>query len=280
MTRLQSRAALAAVLVAASLALLIFGGAPQLDPARSLLQWPLTAVQSWLTRAQAGSAAPAPELASLQQRAAELEAENDQLRSEVARLKESEAELRTLSGLLNYAGKNTDNQYLAANVIGRDPSPFLSYLILDRGSDAGIRRDMPVVTGDGLVGRVVEVTSTACRVRPITDPGSAINVRLQDSREEGVVVGRPGGGLELQFISQQAEVKDGELALTSGLGGEYPPGIILGSVSSKERLEYEVLQRAVIAPAVNFNRLEIVLIIVNFTPLDFTPFFPATPGAP
>jgi rod shape-determining protein MreC len=157
---------------------------------------------------------------------------------------------------------------------------LLSFLIFDRGSDDGVTKNMPVVTGDGLVGRVVEVTSTACKVQPITDPASAIAARLLSTREQGVVEGQLGGGLEMRFITQQTRVEPGEVVLTSGLGGAYPPGIVIGAVSAVQRLDYEVLQQAEVVPAVDSTRLEIVLIITNFRPADVSPFFQATPTPP
>jgi rod shape-determining protein MreC len=99
------------------------------------------------------------------------------------------------------------------------------------------------------------------------------------SRDEGSAVGRFGGGLELQYLSQQAQVHPGDLVLTSGLGATFPPGLVLGSVSAIQRQDYEVLQKASLTPAVDFNRLEIVLVITNFKPVDLTPLLQATAPA-
>ena len=279
MSKLQPRTVLVIVLAVVSLGLLAFGGASVLEPVRGFVQVPLTAIQRALAAAWAGFApppAPAPEAAALAQRVAELEAEVAALQADNIQLREKETELRILSGLVEYARSQPDAKYLTANLIGRDTSPLLSYVILDRGSDDGVIRGMPVVTGDGLVGRIVEVSPTACKVQPITDPASAIAARLQASREAGVVVGQLGGGLEMQFITQQTRLEPGEVALTSGLGGTYPPGIVIGTVSAVQRLDYEVLQQAQIEPAVDLNQLEIVLIITNFTPVDLSPFLQPT----
>ena len=108
-------------------------------------------------------------------------------------------------------------------------------------------------------------------MRLITDPSSAVNARLQASRDEGVVVGRQGGGLELQYLSQQAELNPGDVVLTSGLSGRVPAGIVLGTISAVQRLDYEVLQKAIVTPGVDFNRLEIVLVITNFQPVNLGP---------
>lgn len=278
MSRFQTRALLVVVLAAVSVGLLVFGGQPALAPVRDAVLWPLTAAQRALSAAWA-AVAPSPAAGDPAQaaRVATLEAENDQLRAEVTRLKDNETDLRILTGLLEYARSQPNYQYLPASLIGRSPSPFLTFLIFDKGSDDGVQRGMPVVTGEGLVGRVVEVTSTACKVLPIIDPESAVAARLLTTREQGVVEGQLGGGLEMRFITQQTRVAPGEVVLTSGLGGAFPAGIVIGSVAAVQQLTYEVQQKAEVVPAVDYNRLESVLIILNFQPADFGPFFQATP---
>lgn len=269
-----NRFLLMVLLVAASLGLMAFGRAPQMQPALNALALPLTWLQETLALGEQGIEAvvrPQETTEDLRQRLAVLEAENAQLRAEILLLREQAAQLNILTELLQYRRQTPNRQYLTANVIGRDPSPLLQYFILDRGSDDGIRRDMPVVTASGLVGRVVQVTNSASRVLPITDPTSAVNARLQDTRDEGTVVGQPGGGLSLNYISQQAKIASGQTVITSGLGGIYPPGIIIGTVNAIQRLDYEVLQRADLLSAVNFGNLEIVLIITNYQPENTAP---------
>jgi rod shape-determining protein MreC len=283
MTRLQARTIVVAVLAAAILALFVLNQTGRLQSAKALLLVPLTALQSGVASATGGLVGAFrnnPDAAALRQRNAELEAQIAQLQKQVVGLQENEAELKLLSALLDYARSQPENRYLAATVIGRDTSPFLSYAIINRGSDDGVIRDMPVITDQGLVGTVVETTYGAAKVRLITDPDSAVNSRLQASRDEGIAVGRFGGGLELQYLSQQAQVRPGDLVLTSGLGAAYPPGLVLGSVSAIQRQDYEVLQKASLTPAVDFNRLEIVLVITNFKPVDLTPLLQATAPAP
>lgn len=275
MTRLQARSVLVIVLLLASTGLMALNQSGRLAGVKGIASVPLTALQRGVA-AVTGSVVRLfqrdADSDALRQRNAELEAQVASLQQQMVQLQENESELRILSALLDYARTQPEQRYAAANVIGRDSSPFLSYVIIDLGSDAGLRRDMPVVTNQGLVGSVVEVNCCAAKVRLIIDPSSAINARLQASRDEGVAVGQLAGGLELQYLSQQAQVKPGDLVLTSGLGGAYPPGIVIGSVSAVQRLDYEVLQKATLAPGVDFNRLEIVLVITNFKPLDLSPF--------
>ena len=281
MTKLQTRALLVAALLVASLGLVGLNQSGVLQPVKSALVAPLTALQRGLARAWGGAAGlfqRDPDAEALRQRNAELEQQVAQLKAQVVQLQENQADFKIVSGLLNYARSQPDNRYLAASVIGRDTSPFLGYLILDQGSDAGVTRGMPVITDQGLVGHIVEVTSSISKVQLIADSTSAVNAFLQKSRERGVVTGQLAGGLELRYISQQVVVEPGELVLTSGLGGSYPRDIVIGTVTAVQKLNYEVLQKADVTPAVDFNRLEIVLIITSFTPVDFSPLLQATPA--
>jgi len=153
------------------------------------------------------------------------------------------------------------------------------YLIINRGSDDGIRRGMPVVSSQGLVGRVASVTAKAARVQLITDPGLSVNIRLQNSGAEALLTGSLTGDLTLEAIPQNAKVEIGDLVLTSGLGGNFPPNILIGQVTGVRRRPVELFQTANIQPIVDFAQLKIVLVITNFTPIDITPLLP-TPGAP
>jgi rod shape-determining protein MreC len=274
MTRLQARSIILVVLVLASVGLVALNQTGQLAFVKGVLALPLTAIQrgvSAVTNSVADLFGSDANAEALQARNAELEAQVAELQNRIVGYQEDATQLRILSSLLDYARTAPEHEYVAANVIGRDTSPFRSFIFLDIGSDAGVRRDMPVVTNQGLVGLVVELNCCASKVRLITDPDSAINARLQLSRDEGVVVGRQGGGLELQYLSQQAELNPGDVVLTSGLSGRVPAGLVLGTISAVQRLDYEVLQKAIVTPGVDFNRLEIVLVITNFQPVNIGP---------
>jgi rod shape-determining protein MreC len=253
-----------------------------LTPLSRLYFNPLVRVQAWVTeRFQAlQNMLTAPQdLVRLQQRNMELEAEISRLQSEIIDLKQQIAETRILSALVDFARVNPENTYVAAAVIGRDPSPFIKYVIINRGSDDGLRRGMPVVTQQGLVGRVSSVTAGAARVQMITDPGSSINVRLEPSRAQAVLLGSLTGELALEMVPQSASVQSGDLVLTSGLGGNYPTDILIGQIASIRRRETDLFQRGLVQPVVDFTQLEIVLVITNFRPIDISPLIPS-PEAP
>jgi rod shape-determining protein MreC len=217
------------------------------------------------------------DVASLRQRNTELEAEVAQLQTQAINLQQQVTETKILSALVDFARANPEYTYKAAAVIGRDPSPFLSYVIINIGSNQGLLPGMPVVTDKGLVGRVDAVISDAARVQLVTDSASAVDVRLQSSNTEAMLVGSVTGGLSLDMISQDATVTIGDVVLTSGLGGSYPPNLLIGQVVSVRKLDYELFQQASIQPNVDFNHLGFILVIKNWAPVDITPLI-VTPG--
>jgi rod shape-determining protein MreC len=240
----------------------------------------LVNVQTWVsTRVQALQdffTAPR-DIASLRARNAELQAEVSQLQAQVIELQQRVNETEVLRALVDFSRSNPESTYRAAAVIGRDPSPFLHYVVINRGSNDGIRRGMPVVTNQGLIGRIDAVIADAARVQLITDPAASINVHLQKANTDAVLMGSVTGDVTLDMISQDATVEPGDLILTSGLGGGYPANLIIGQVVSVRSLDVELFQQAVVQPAVDFARLEIVLVITNFRPVDISPLVPTTP---
>jgi len=221
------------------------------------------AVQDFLTSPR--------DVASLRQRNLELEGEVAELQAQVIQLQQEVGKTQILAALVDFEQANPENRYLAAAVIGRDPSPFLHYVIINRGSNQGILRGMPVVTNQGLIGRVDAVIADAARIQLITDPASSVNVRLQNAETEASLVGSVNGDVTLQLIPQDIDVQTGDLVLTSGLGGGYPPDLIIGQVGSVRSRDFDLFKQATVQPVVDFNRLEIVLVIVNFKPVDITP---------
>ncbi len=214
------------------------------------------------------------DITSLRQQNAELQTEVAKLQAQVIQLQQQVGETQILAALVDFSRARPENTYKAAAVIGRDPSPFLHYVIINRGSNDGILRGMPVVTSQGLVGRVDAVIADAARVQLITDPASTVNVRLQNTDVEGALVGSVTGDVILQMIPQDTNVEIGDLVLTSGLGGGYPPDLIVGQVINVRSRDFDLFQQATVQPVVDFNRLQIVLVIVNFKPVDISPLIP------
>jgi rod shape-determining protein MreC len=266
-------------LIVVGLIALALGG--YLTPVSRYILAPMVSAQTWLaTRYQAiQNYLSAPQdLARIRQRNTELESQVSQLQSEIIDLKQQISETRVLSALVDFARVHPENHYVAAAVIGRDPSPFLQYIILNRGSDDGLRRGMPIVTQQGLVGRIAAVTAGAARVQLITDAASSINVRLEPSRAQAVLLGKITGEISLDMIPQSATVQSGDLVLTSGLGGNYPANILIGQITGVRRRDYDLFQSASVQPVVDFSQLEIVLVITNFRPVDISPLVPTPEG--
>ena len=216
-------------------------------------------------------------VAALQQTNTELQAEVARLQTQVIDLQQQVTETNILSALVDFARANPEYSYKAASVIGRDPSPFLRYVVINVGSNEGVLPGMPVVTDKGLVGRVDAVIAEAARVQLVTDAASAVDVRLQASNTEAMLEGSVTGELSLNMISQDATIQAGDVVLTSGLGGTYPPNLLVGQVVSIRKLQSELFQQAAIQPNVDFTRLQFVLIITNFNPVNITPLI-GTPG--
>lgn len=243
---------------------------------------PLIEAQTWLaTRVQAiRNYIEAPQdVTRLMQRNTELESQVSRLQAEIITLEQQLSETRILEALVDFARVNPENRYVAASVIGRDPSPFVKYVIINRGSDDGLRRGMPVVTQQGLVGRIAAVTAGAARVQLLTDPASSVNIRIEPSRAQAILLGSITGELSLDMVPQSAEIKIGDLVLSSGLGGNYPSNILIGQIVSVRQRETDLFQSAAVQPVVDFSQLDIVLVIINFRPIDVSPLVP-TPSAP
>jgi rod shape-determining protein MreC len=211
------------------------------------------------------------DVASLRQRNAVLENEVSQYQTQIIQLEQQLREADILYALLDFARERPENTYVAAAIIGRDPSPFLHYVIIDHGSDDGLRHGMPVVTQQGLVGRVDAVTASAARVQLLSDPGAAVNVEVESTQTDALLTGSVTGDIGLQMIPQDVDLKMGDLVLTSGLGGGYPGDIVIGQIINIRKRETDLFQTASVQPAVDFVNLQAVLVITNFKPVDIKP---------
>jgi rod shape-determining protein MreC len=216
----------------------------------------------------------ARDLRDLRQRNQELEAENARLLLENVRLKEVEVENTLLRDLLNFAQADPSLETQGARVIGRvigqDPSNVQRYITLDVGREAGITHNMPVTTDRGLVGRISDVGNGWSRVLLITDVSSSVNAVTQSTRANGLVQGQADGSLVMGSIPQEDVVSVGDTVFTSGLGGTFPRQILIGQIVKVERKDYELYQTAIVQPTVDFRKLEAVLVITDFEPIEPT----------
>ncbi|MBZ0288998.1 MAG: rod shape-determining protein MreC, partial [Anaerolineae bacterium] len=235
-----------------------------------------------ISLAVSGSVGDLADIETLRARNASLEEALVRFQAELVDLREIASDYQRLADLLDYTSTAKNQEYVTANVIANsDPNSLLRTIVIDRGARDGIVVGMPVVTRQGLVGRILNVTANAARVLLVTDPTSAISGRLQTTRAEGSVVGELSGDLNMLFIPLDAIVQQGDLVITSGLGGNLPPDIVIGQVTSRRQFEFELYQEAVVRSLNNFDTLEIVLVITNFQPVDLSVFENAsTNGGP
>jgi len=202
------------------------------------------------------------EIGRLRVENARLREEVQRLTREVSRLRESAAAARRLEALLAFR-EQTPFRVIAARVVGRDPTNWFATIVVDRGSRDGVLRNSAVVTAQGAVGRVIETTPFTARVLLLSDPRSAVGVILQTSREIGVLEGNGPGDLQVKYLSRASDVRPGDLVITSGQGGVFPRGLVVGRLQTIGPGAGGVIFReGTVRPAVDLARLEEVLLLL------------------
>lgn len=265
------------ILVVVISGLLFLALSGYLTPVFNLSLNPLISFQSWLSvryLSMRDFLTSPRDLTLLQEQNALLESQVTQLQTQLIVIEERLGEAQVCFALLDFGRTNPQYNYIAATVIGREISPFLQYIIIDRGTNHGVRYGMPVVTQQGLVGRVDAVIAGAARVKLITDSTSVVNIRLQSAEIEAQLVGSLTGDVSLDMIPLDEIVESGDVVLTSGLGGNFPPNIFVGQVLSTQRRENALFQTATVQPIVDFESINAVLVVADFEEVDITPLIP------
>ena len=265
------RATLILVLLAFLLAGIVLRPAGYLNPIENLVFGALAPLQyslGWLGQQVSSRVVAIRELGSLQARNRDLQEAVDRLMIENVRLREAEIERTSLREQLHFKLSNPTYELLAAEVIGYDPSNLLHYIIIDRGSRDGIRTGQPVVTALGLAGRVTSVYVQSSRVLLLTDPSSSVSALIESSRATGIVRGQGRGALSMGYVELADQVQVDDIVLTSGLGGSLPKRLVIGKVSAVRRDDVHMFQEIQVLSAVRFDRLESVLVIQGFSPID------------
>lgn len=207
------------------------------------------------------------DVASVFQENQALRSENQELRHVVFQLTEKAAENERLQAMLEFRTKSVAFQMKAATVIGRDPGTLSQSLLISQGSRDGIRANMPVVTPQGLVGHVMEVFPGTAKVRLLVDAGSSAAAMVQrtQSRAVGIVEGNPSQAIYLRMknLTRDGDVIKGDKIMTSGLGGIYPKGLLIGEVYDVVDDEGGLLKHALIQPSFDFARVEEVFVITG-----------------
>jgi rod shape-determining protein MreC len=182
--------------------------------------------------------------------------------NKLSRLNEVEAENRRLMKLLSFQ-ESVPFIMIPARVVGKDFNSWSRTIVINEGSRSGIASGMAVVRPEGVVGRIFSVSPNYALVQLTIDSNSAIPGVFQRTRAQGIVEGKITDLCQVKYLDRLADVKTGDLLITSGLGGVYPKGLIIGTVSSINKQPYGLFQDAAISPAVDFSRLEEVLVVKN-----------------
>jgi rod shape-determining protein MreC len=189
----------------------------------------------------------------------------NELRAENAQLAQLKVENERLERLLAFARSRPEHRAVGARIIGTRMDPKgLQLVTIDRGSDDGIRRMMPVVTADGVVGRVHTLGSHSADILLLSDRNSSIAVRIERSRARANVRGQGAPGpCRLEYALRSDDLIEGDLLLTSGTDGVFPRGLPVGQVTRVKRGGFGLYQAAEVVPAVDVNRVEEVAVLVS-----------------
>jgi rod shape-determining protein MreC len=196
-----------------------------------------------------------------------LRAENERLTNDLTRAREDAVQAQTQIDLNTVRKQFPNDSFLTGSVVSRDAGNLRSIIAIDRGGADGVKEGMIVVSeGRSLVGTVSKVFDSYAWVMLITDPKSAVSAIVQESRAEGVVAGNYDGALNMEFVGQGAAVKQGDFVITSGVGGGYPPGIVIGRVSTVQKTEQDLFQSVHVDHLASLSALEHVLVLTSFEP--------------
>ena len=205
--------------------------------------------------------------------------ENEELRKALAQATEKnnqcyETDLsnQRLRKLLEFK-KSSTVKVIAAEVIGRDPSPWFKTAIIDKGQSDGVSKGLPVVIAEGIAGQVVEVSPGFSKVLLLIDPNSAVDAVVQRTRARGIVKGESEDRTVFHYVLRKHDVRVGDRVVSSGLDGVFPKGLSVGQVAEVIKRNAGIFQEVFVTPSVDFEKLEEVLVVL-------TPSWPEVEEAP
>ena len=281
----DSRMWLPWVLLILALAFLVLSGSGLLGPVEGILSYVVSPIEqgfAFIFQSFSSAGQSTRDIQDLQQQVVELQTANESLVQENFRLREYQAENEELRRKLNFVQQNPTYGYIGADVIergctdfpcgeivGQDTNPYLRYIIINTGSRDGVAVGMPVVTGGAaLVGRIARTSPNLSYIQLINDPQSQLAVMSQQSRVLGVVESTIQGALYMTHILPDDAISEGETIITSAIGGMLPRGLIIGQIESVSYHESELFQSAKVRTAIDFRRLETVLVVTEFPSPD------------
>jgi len=200
----------------------------------------------------------------LQRQNRELQQKLNRCLTESTQFKEIKLENEKLRQALDIRLKR-DWRLLPANISGFDPENLGAFIMIDKGKKDGLNKGDPVIVADGItVGRITETSHCCSKVLLTTNSTSSINALIQSSRASGIVKGEHGLGLVMEMILQGKEIKVGDIVITSGLGGVFPKGLVIGQVEKVRSSTNEIFQTAILKLLLNIKDLEMVFVITDY----------------
>lgn len=184
------------------------------------------------------------------------------------RCRELEVANVRLRGLLNFQ-QNVTSNVLAAEVIGRDPSPWYKTVIIDKGKHDGLQKGFAVVIPEGIVGQIMDVSNHYSKVLLIIDPNSAVDALVQRTRARGIVKGQSSSQCQFKYVLRKHDIVVKDSVVSSGLDGVFPKGLGVGYVSEVIKRNSGIFQEVTVVPIVDFEKLEEVLVIIKPTQSKF-----------
>ena len=156
-----------------------------------------------------------------------------------------------------------EHQFLSAEVIARDPSAWYKTVTIDKGWADGVHKGLPVVISEGIAGQVIEATARYAKVMLLIDRNSAVDALVQRTRARGIIKGAGNEHYQFVYVLRKDETQIGDRVITSGLDGVFPKGLVLGQVATVEKQKPGIFQSVTVQPAVDFDKLEEVLVLLN-----------------
>jgi len=153
--------------------------------------------------------------------------------------------------------------FVSARVIGREQAALSKTILINKGTTHGLKTGMPVIAPPGLIGRLVDVSWHASKVLLFIDENSNVDAIVQRTRMQGIISGAGPRGLILKYISKTQDVKEGDVIVSSGMGGVFPKGMLIGQVSHVDRQDASLFLKINVAPFVDFSKLEEILILAS-----------------
>ena len=199
-------------------------------------------------------------LVGIQEENKNLKKKINELEALLISYQEDHEEAKRLKKLLSIADDYKD-RFVAARVIGREQAALSRTVLINKGSFDGLKNGMPAIAYPGLVGRLIDVSWHVSRVLLLIDENSNVDAIVQRNRTQGIVSGAGSQGMILKYISKTQDVQKGDIIVSSGMGGVFPKGRLIGQVISVDRRDTGLFLKISVAPFVDFSKLEELLIL-------------------